>query len=526
MLPITPWRLAPILACALAAPAPAEPPATVAEKSGYKATAKHAEVVAFCQRLAKESPLVRLGKLGTSHGGLELPLVILADPPASTPAEAARGGRLVVFAMGNIHAGEVDGKEALLALVRDLSLAKERPLLANLVLVFCPIFNADGNEPMAKANRKYQAGPDEVGVRVNGQGFDLNRDFVKLESPEVRALVRFIDRWDPAVVIDCHTTNGSYHRYTLTYEGGRCPAGDAGLIDFTRDALFPEVTRRMRKRTGYLSTFYGNFSPDRSEWRTVPPTPRFGTHYVGLRNRIAVLSESYVYASYEDRVKATYAFVRTIFEYTSENRAKVAKLLANAREASPGKVVLRYDAAAQGRPRELLGFVEETREGRRVNTGKPKTYEVTYMGATSPTATVTRPYAYLVPGSFGKAVENLQRHGIAVEELREDVELDVEAYRVEKITREPDFQKHRPVTLEVAARKERRRVLAGTSLIRTAQPLGGLACFLLEPQSCDGLATWNFFDEGLRRGADFPVLRLPAGVPKAKVRARPPAGDR
>jgi hypothetical protein len=131
-----------------------------------------------------------------------------------------------------------------------------------------------------------------------------------------------------------------------------------------------------------------------------------------------------------------------------------------------------------------------------------------------------------VPGSFGKAVENLQRHGIAVEELREDVELDVEAYRVEKITREPDFQKHRPVTLEVAARKERRRVLAGTSLIRTAQPLGGLACFLLEPQSCDGLATWNFFDEGLRRGADFPVLRLPAGVPKAKVRARPPAGDR
>src|SRR5262249_48643984 len=162
---------------------------TVAEKTGYQATSRHADVIAFCEQLAKDSPLVRLAELGKSHEGRKLPLVVLADPPVSMPEEAAKSGKLVIFAMGNIHAGEVDGKEALLMLARDLATAKVRPLLKDIVLVLCPIFNADGNEKMAKSNRGHQTGPEEVGIRANAQGFDLNRDFVKLESPEVRSLV-------------------------------------------------------------------------------------------------------------------------------------------------------------------------------------------------------------------------------------------------------------------------------------------------------------------------------------------------
>jgi murein tripeptide amidase MpaA len=171
----------------------APPLLTVAEKSDFKAASRYAEVVEFCRELARRSPLVRLGELGTSHEGRKLPLLILADPPVATAREAARTGKLVVFAMGNIHAGEVDGKEGLLMLARDLALAKERPLLKDLVLVFAPIFNADGNEKVAKTNRPTQAGPEGgVGTRANAQGLDLNRDFVKLESPEVRALVRLL----------------------------------------------------------------------------------------------------------------------------------------------------------------------------------------------------------------------------------------------------------------------------------------------------------------------------------------------
>src|SRR5262249_10303994 len=146
-----------VLSLTLAAPA-AEPPRTVAEKSDYQATARHADITAFCEELAKQSPLVRLGTLGTSGEGRKLPLVILADPPVGTPEEAAKSGKLVVFAFGNIHAGEVDGKEALLALARDLALAKERPLLKDLVIVFAPLFNADGNERIDKNHRTHQNG--------------------------------------------------------------------------------------------------------------------------------------------------------------------------------------------------------------------------------------------------------------------------------------------------------------------------------------------------------------------------------
>src|SRR5206468_1197674 len=118
------------------------------------------------------------------------------------------------------------------------------------------------------------------------------------------------------------------------------------------------------------------------------------------------------------------------------------------------------------------------------------------------------------------------RHGITLDELREDVELDVETYRIDKVRRTRDFQKHQPVELEATARKESRRVAAGTVLVRTSQPLGSLAAYLLEPQSADGLATWNFFDAALKEGQDFPVLRLTDKVPVTSGPVRPLAGNR
>ncbi len=267
--------------CCPPAKAADEPLLTVAEKSEYRATSRHQDVVEFCNRLAKLSPIVRLGELGTSAEGRKLPLVILADPPIATPEEAQRSNKLVVYAQGNIHAGEVDGKEALLMLARELATAKDRPLLKELILVIAPIFNADGNERFSKTNRPGQIGPEEgMGIRQNAQGLDLNRDFVKLESPEVRALVHLLNKWDPAVVVDTHTTNGSQHRYTITYEGPRCPAGDDRVVKLVRDELLPDVGRRLENRGGYKSYFYGNFSADRTRWETVPATPRYGIHYV------------------------------------------------------------------------------------------------------------------------------------------------------------------------------------------------------------------------------------------------------
>lgn len=481
---------------------------TVAERSDYKATSKHAEVVEYCERLAKLSPLVRVAELGVTTEGRKLPLVILADPPIATPDEAARSGKLVVFAMGNIHAGEVDGKEALLMLMRDLALAKDRPLLKDLVLVFAPNFNADGGDRLDK-NRSWQNGPIEVGIRTNAQGFDLNRDYIKLESPEVRALVRFFSRWDPAIIIDMHTTNGSYHNHLITYDSPRHPAFDAGLVEFGRDKMLPDVGKLLTKRSGFLTNYYGNFDKNKTLWEPAPALPRFGTQYVGFRHRIGILCESYVYASYRDRVLASRDFARCCFEYAAQNKQKLQKVLKEA-EANAGtnKLVLRARDATLKKI-TIVGV----EGGKIAPPGTTREYAVDFLGKCVPTQSVTRPFAYLFPPSWAKVRENLQKHGIAVEELTADAELPVEAYRVDRITvADAEFQKHKLNAVEATPRQTKLLVKSGTIVVRCGQPLGTLAAYMLEPQSEDGLCAWNFFDENLKQGADYPVLRLPAAA--------------
>ncbi len=525
------WTWLALLTLASVARGQESPLLTVAEKSGFTATARHAEVWDFCRALAERSPIVRLSELGTTVEGRKIPLMILADPPIANAVEAAKSDRLVVFAMGNIHAGEVDGKEGLLLLARDIAVARDRPLLKHLIIVLAPDFNADGGEKRARTNRPHQNGPDEVGVRANAQGLDLNRDFVKLESPEVRALVRFVHEWNPALVADVHTTNGSYHRYTLTYDGPRNPATDEGVVKLVRDELLPEVSRRMEKRTGYKSFFYGNFSFDRSRWDSYPAQPRFGTQYVGLRNRLAVLSESYVYAPYKDRVLASREFVKCCFEYVAEHKDKVRKVLDTAREntvRAGGKsapVALQHKPAPDPNKVTILGVVEDKKDGKRIGTARPQDYAVTFYGRAEPTISRARPFAYLVPANLTKVVDNLQRHGIDLQELREDVELDVAIDRIGKIgkNKEP-YQRQALTAVEIEPRTEARRIPAGTVIVRTAQALGSLASFILEPQSADGLCAWNFFE--LKEGQDYPVLRLTTAAPLHTAPVRPPSDDR
>jgi len=225
---------------------------------------------------------------------------------------------------------------------------------------------------------------------------------------------------------------------------------------------------------------------------------------------------------------ASRGFVQACFEFTADNRDKIRKLLAEADKANTdppagATVALRHKAATQGEKRTVLSL----QGGKTIETGgKPRDVVVDLVYQTEATLSVTRPYAYLFPASLGKVVENLQRHGIGVEELREDMDLDVEAYQVDKITVVKPFEHHNLVSVDAKARKDTRRVKAGTIVVRTSQRLGTLAAFLLEPQSEDGLVTWNEFDSMLKQSRDFPVLRLPAKVPMAIGKVRPLAEDR
>lgn len=478
---------------------------TVAEKSDFKATSKHAEVIDYCERLARMSPVVRLSELGVTTEGRKLPLVILADPPLTTPAEAAKSGKLVLFVMGNIHAGEVDGKEGLLMLMRDLALARERPLLQDAILLIVPNFNADGGDRFDR-HRPEQNGPEIVGTRQNAQGFDLNRDFIKLESPEVRALVRLFSTWDPAIFIDAHTTNGSYHNHIMTYDSPRHAALDARLVTFGHEVFLPGAGKLLTRITGNSTNYYGNFEKNKTIWEPSPALPRFGTQYAGFRHRIGILSETYVYASYRDRVLNSRDFARSCFEYAVQNKDKLRQVLKDAEaSAADRKLSLRCKLA----PLKTITMIG-VENGKTAPPGTTKEYSCEYLGKSVSTLTIDRPYAYLVPASYPRVRENLLNHGIQVETLTENTELNAEVYRIDRITTaEEEFQKHKLQELEVTPRKEKIMARSGMLLVRTQQPLGVLVSYLLEPQAEDGLAAWNFFDAGLKSGGDFPVLRVP-----------------
>ena len=520
--------------CGLVTLAQAGPPdelLTVAERSNFQATARHAEVVTLCERLAARSPFIHLTELGKSAEGRSLPLMIVADPPIQTPAEARASGKLVVFLFGNIHAGEVCGKEALPILVREMTDQPKNPLLKDLILLVAPIFNADGNERVSKTNRPGQIGPAEgMGQRPNAAGLDLNRDFMKLEAPETRALVRLLNEWDPSLTIDTHTTNGSHHRYTLTYEGPKNPAGDARVIQFMRRDLFPAVTASFKAQSGRDAYFYGNFVPDPTRtflagqemdytrWSTFPCTPRFGTTYIGLRNRLSILTEAFSYASYDVRVWATRDFCRLACEYVAAHREPIRTLLAEARQATiernPPQVVIRSEPRTLPEKVGILGFVERKDGRRSVATDEPKAYLCAVEEDAEPTLTVSRPTAYLIPADLTKVVDLLRAHGIEINRLevpeQQDVTIDrVDHLKVAPSQTTPRYAGDNPVEiLATTSRIESQTIPAGTWRVSTAQPLGSLVVYLLEPRSDDGVATWNLLGDKVATGQDFPISKI------------------
>ncbi|MEE8154975.1 MAG: M14 family metallopeptidase [Phycisphaerales bacterium] len=490
---------------------------TIAEQTDYHKTARYTEVIDLLDRIEAQSQIMRRGELGMTNEGRSIPLVILANPPVATAEQAKASGKAIVFAFGNIHAGEVCGKEALLMLTRELALQRNHPLFEDLIIVFAPIYNADGNERMSPDNRRGQIGPDEMGQRPNAQGLDLNRDYIKLESPEARALVRFFTDWDPHITIDTHTTNGSYHQYTLTYDYPLNPSGHPAPIAFVRNQLLPAVTKRVREYHGYEMFFYGNFNRDRTTWTTYSAQPRFGGPYQGLRGQMAILSEAYSYASFKDRVLCTRDFVREILNYAAQSREQIIAIHTQAAQETtaagenpqPDDLVgLRHRPAAYSQPVVIKGFVEAVGEdGRRRPTEQEKDYPVVHLGRFEPTLSVRRPYAYILPRGLETVVEKLRQHGIKVEQY--EGEGLVEVYSIEKINRrERAFQGHKNVLLYAHSDLLRQQFMEGSWIVRTAQPLGTLAVYLLEPESEDGLAAWNFFDEHVSQGGVFPVLRV------------------
>lgn len=545
-----------MLGCATAAPsreagaenettaADSRLPKTRAELTDYAETSHYADVVAFLDSLeALGAPFWR-GSIGKSTEGRELPLVVLSRPKVSSPEEAKRLGRPIVYVQGNIHAGEVEGKEALLVLIRDLSFARGPGILDSVVLLAQPIYNADGNERFApqEKNRRSQNGPEMVGTRANAQGFDLNRDYIKAEAPETRAALAAFNEWQPDVFVDLHTTDGSYHGYALTYSPSLSPAAFFGGI-YTRDSLLPILRQRMRERHGFEIFDYGNFQDEygrgdltdtvKTGWYTYEAYPRYGTNYFGLRGRISILSEAYSHDPFERRVRSTHAFVREILSLTAERWAAIRAL----ERRADSSVVAWGNDPRHARPiplrsrmtthplEEVVTYEDLVRTGDStrtqpgvprgiLRTGRFRSEKMKVYDRFEPTLERKPPAAYVLRASDTTAVRLLREHGVGIRRVESDGEARVQSFTVDSViaARRP-FQGHREVRLEGRWSEGERSIAAGSWLVPVAQPMGVVAFYMLEPESDDGLAAWNFFDAELAVGSEYPVYRLMDPMP-------------
>ncbi|MGB8957617.1 MAG: M14 family metallopeptidase [Candidatus Aminicenantales bacterium] len=519
-------------------PAPASGPKTTAEATDYAATSTYADVLAFVRDLQRLSPLVRVETMATSTEGRAIPLVVIGKPAPEDPLAVRYDKRIVLYFQANIHAGEVEGKEATLMLARDIVLDPKLPYLDRVVLLIAPIFNADGNDKMDPANRRGQVGPEKgSGLRQNGQNLDLNRDAMKLESPEMRGLVRnVLERWDPLLLVDCHTTDGSFHQEPVTYSWPLCPNGDPAILKYARDKMLPAVDAALEKRYGTLSVPYGDpmdFKDMEKGWQTFGHQPRYMTNYVGLRDRLSVLIENYNYADFRTRVAGNYHMLQALLDYCWANAAELQRLVADADARTvqsglapgetdtfgldidvqplPGKVtILGYEMEAPTAPAEGGGGPFP----RMRPTDRKKAYVMPYYADFVAKRTVRLPYAYLIPLAATDVPDKLRQHGISVERLTAPATLETEAFRLKEVKgAERLYQGHRTNSVKGEYAVEKREFPAGTYLVRTAQPLGRLAAYLLEPESDDGLLVWNYFDRDIvsqwGRGAQtYPVFKL------------------
>ena len=532
----TPIKPPPVAPVPPPPPAPAAGPVTTAESTDYTATSTTADVYAFIRGLQKLSPLVRVETIATTAEGRDVPLLVIGNPVPRDPLALRYDKRAVVYVQANIHAGEVEGKEASLMLARDIVLDPKLPYLDKVVLLIAPLFNADGNDKMDPRNRMGQVGPEKgSGVRHNGQNLDLNRDAMKLESPEMRGLVRnVLLRWDPLLLVDCHTTDGSYHQEPVTYSWPLCPNGDPAVLKYARDKMLPAIDATLEKKYGTLSVGYGDpmdFKDMEKGWRTFGHQPRYMTNYVGLRNRLAILDENYNYADFKTRVHANYHLLKAILDYSAANAAEIQKLVADAdaRTVQSGLApteadTFGLDIDAQPLPAKItiLGYeMEAPAEAagggpfpRMKPTDRKKAYTAPYYADFVAKRSARLPFAYLIPVASTEVPDKLRQHGVSVERLAEAATLEVEAFRLTDIKgAERLYQGHRTNTVKGEAAVEKREFPAGTYLVRMAQPLGRLVAYLLEPESDDGLLVWNFFDRDIvsqwGRGAQtYPVYKL------------------
>ncbi len=503
---------------------------TTAEKTDYKKTGSYDEAVAYSKRLAAASGgTVIYRSYGKSGEGRDMPLLIAASGGAFSPALARAQGKAVVLVQAGIHAGEIDGKDAGLALFRDIAITKTRTdLLKNVVIVFEVIYNVDGHENSNPFMRINQNGPDEMGFRANASNLNLNRDYMKADAPETRAWLGLWNQWNPDVFIDCHVTDGADFQYNVTYEYAHFqemhPAIKTWMDEHFDGVVVPKV-----EKEGNLLTHYVEFAGREitSGIATFIATPKFATGYTPLRNRAGLLIETHVYKNYKSRVRGTYDTLRYFIEEIGKSRESLfaANTIADVQTVERGKTYDEKRQFALG-----IGVTDKATEiafkgldykiedsaisgGKRLVYGTtPRDFTIKKFDEGKVTTAVAPPLAYIVPPQYKDVIDVLKLHGIKFTTLKKSMELEVESYKLtEPKWATSSFENRITVACKPTLIKEKRTYAAGSVIVSTAQETANVAIHLLEPAGPDSFVYWGFFNSAFEQkegGEGYVVEKL------------------
>lgn len=504
--PETPWK-GKSLSLAVA---PSDRWVTPAERAGFQSTPRYDETIAYLKLLAAAARELRLVSLGKSPEGRDVWMVIASKERAFTPEALRAAGKPTVFAQAGIHAGEMDGKDAGLMLLRDMTVrGTKRALLDRANFLFIPILSVDGHERFSRYSRINQRGPVESGWRTNAQNLNLNRDYGKLDAPETRAVVLALDRWKPDLYLDLHVSDGLDYQYDVTHIFNGPHAWSPSVSRWLEERWVPRTTRDLSEM-GHIPGPYLELKEETDPAKGVVPGGtagiRFSQGYGDARHLPTVIVETHSLKPYAQRVLGTYVLLESTLALLGDEGNGLRRAVREDEAIRPGEVPLDWKFSDQPGTITFKGVEFRISEspisgGKRVEwTGKPVETTVPSHRLDAAKATARRPTAYWVPAAATDVIERLSLHGIRMERLSEAREVEVEMDRFSEVTFEPEpFEGRIRVSAKTTRQKRRERFAPGSVRVPTDQPLGTLAMLLLEPASPDSFFQTGFFHWVLQR---------------------------
>lgn len=488
---------------------PDDPWITPSERDGLTTTPTYDETVNWLTRLVAAAPQLQLVSLGTSAEGRDIWMVIASAEGVSTPAGLRANGKPTLLAQAGIHAGEIDGKDAGLMLLRDMTVRGTRmDLLDGANLLFVPILSVDGHERSSPYGRINQRGPVQTGWRTNSRNLNLNRDYAKLDTREIRAMIRAINQWAPDLYLDLHVTDGIDYQYDITFgytgQHGLSPNIARWLDEQLTPALYSDLAAQGHI-PGPLIFAADDLQPSKGLVDSTD-SPRYSTGYGDARHLPTVLVENHSLKPYRQRVLGTYVLMESVLRTLADEAKSLRRAVTTDRARTPQIVPLTWKLPdTDPEQLEFLGVMWRnvpshiSGQDRVTWLGRPITLTLPHSLTTEPDVTIVRPKAYWIPPAWSEVIDRLALHGIFMERMTEPRTVSVELTRLTNIKLEAaPFEGH--IRVSATAAPERREELypPGSVRIPTDQPLGDLAILLLEPGSPDSFFQWGFFLEILQ----------------------------